>query len=36
MIGHHSHFGENDDFPLWRGPAIKAKPPSSNAHANHM
>ena len=33
MIGHHSHFRENDDLPLWRGPVIKRKLPFSNARA---
>ena len=33
MIGHRSHFRENDDLPLWRGPAVKKKPPFSNARA---
>ena len=23
MIGHHTRFRENDDLPLWRGPAVK-------------
>ena len=32
MIGHHSRFRENDDLPLWRGPAVK-KPPFSNARS---
>ena len=27
MIGHHTRFRENDDLPLWRGPAAKEKPP---------
>ena len=31
MIGHRSRFRENDDLPLWRGPAVKKKPPFSNA-----
>jgi len=25
MIGHHARFRENDDLPLWRGPARKEK-----------
>ena len=33
MIGHSSCFQENDDIPLWRGPAMKKMPPFSNAHA---
>ena len=33
MLGHHSRFPENDDLPLWRGPAIKKKPPYSNVPA---
>ena len=33
MIGHRSRFRENDDLPLWRGPAVKKKPPFSNARA---
>ena len=31
MIGHRSCFRENDNLPLWRGPAVKKKPPFSNA-----
>jgi len=27
MIGHRTRFRENDDLPLWRGPAVKKKPP---------
>ena len=27
MIGHRTRFRENDDLPLWRGPAAKKKPP---------
>ena len=33
MIGHPSRFRENDDLPLWRGPAVKKKPPFCNAPA---
>ena len=33
MIGHRIHFRENDDLPLWRGPAAKKKPPFFNARA---
>ena len=33
MIGHRSHFRENDDLLLWRGPAVKKRPPFSNARA---
>ena len=33
MIGHRSRFPENDDLPPWRGPAVKKKPPFSNARA---
>ena len=33
MIGHHARFRENDDLPLWRGPATKKKPPFFNARA---
>jgi len=33
MIGHRTCFGENDDLPLWRGPAAKKKPPIFNARA---
>ena len=33
MIGHSRRFRENDDLPLWRGPAVKKKPPFSNARA---
>ena len=31
MIGHHTRFRENYDFPLWRGPAVKKKPLLFNA-----
>ena len=33
MIGHRSRFRENDDLFLWRGLAVKKKPPFSNARA---
>ena len=33
MIDHRSCFLENDDLPPWRGPAVKKKPPFSNARA---
>jgi len=33
LIGHHARFRENDDLPLWRGPAAKKKPPFFNARA---
>jgi len=33
MIGHHTRFWENEDLPLWQGPAIKKKPPFFNACA---
>ena len=34
MMGHHAQiFRENDDLPLWRGPAAKKKSPFFNAHA---
>ena len=33
MIGHHTRFQGNDNFPLWRGPAVKEKLPFFNAHA---
>ena len=33
MIGHHVRFRENDDLPLWQGPATKKKPPFCNARA---
>ena len=33
MIGHRTHFQENDNLPHWRGPAAKKKPPISNARA---
>ena len=33
MMGHRSRFRENDDLPLWRGPAVKKKWPFSNARA---
>ena len=33
MIGHHARFRENDDLPLWQGPATKKKPPFCSARA---
>ena len=33
MIGHHARFRENDDLPVWRGPAVKKKPPFFSAPA---
>ena len=27
MIGHHARFRENDDLPVWRGPAAEKKTP---------
>ena len=33
MIGHHTRLRENDDLPLWRGPAPNKKPPFFNALA---
>jgi len=33
MIGHHTSLRENDDLPLWQGPAVKKKPPFFNARA---
>ena len=33
MIGHRTHFRENDDLSLWRGPAVKKKPPIFKACA---
>ena len=33
MIGYHTRFRENDALPLWRGPAVKKKPPFFNTHA---
>ena len=33
MIGHRSRFRENYDLPLWRDPAVKKKPPFSDASA---
>ena len=27
MIGHPTRFRENDDLPLWRGPAVNKQPP---------
>ena len=33
MIGHHALFRENDDLPVWRGPAAKKKPPFFSARA---
>ena len=33
-VGHPTRFRENDDLPLWRGPAVEKKPPFfSKAHA---
>jgi len=33
IIGHHTSLRENDDLPVWRGPAVKKKPPFFNARA---
>jgi len=33
MIGHHTRLRENNDLLLWRGPAVKKKPPFFNARA---
>jgi len=33
MIGHHTPLRENDDLPLWQGPAVKKKPPFFNVRA---
>ena len=33
MIGHPGCFRKNDGLPLWRGTAVKKKPPFSNACA---
>ena len=33
MTGHHARFRENDDLPLWRGPAAKKKSPFFNVRA---
>ena len=33
MIGHHTRLRENDDLPLWWGPAEKKKLPFFNARA---
>ena len=33
MIGHRSRLRENEDLPLWRGSAVKKKPPFSDARA---
>ena len=33
MIGHYIRLRENDDLPLWRGPAVKKKPTLFNARA---
>jgi len=35
MIGHRTRFRENDDLPLWRGPAVKKKPAFFNARTYH-
>jgi len=32
MIGHHPRFRDNDDLPLWRGPAAKKKTPFLIVH----
>jgi len=35
-MGHHTRLRENDDLPLWRGPAVKKKPPFFHcARANY-
>jgi len=31
MTGHHTRLEENDDLPLWRGPAVKKKLPIFDA-----
>ena len=31
MIGYHTRLRKNDDLPLWRGSAVKKKPPFFNA-----
>ena len=33
MIGHHARFRENDDLPVWRGPATEKEPPFFRAPA---
>ena len=33
MRGHRTRFQENDNLPLWRGPALKKKPPFFKARA---
>jgi len=33
MTGHHDRFRENDDLPVWRGPAAKKKLPFFSAPA---
>ena len=33
MIGHHTRLQENDDLPLWRGPAVKNKRHAMHAEA---
>ena len=33
MIGPFTCLRENGDLPLWRGPAVKEKPPFLNARA---
>ena len=33
MIGYRTRLRENDDLPLWRGLAVKKKPPFFNARA---
>ena len=36
MMGHHSRLRESDNLLLWRGPAVKKKPPYFNARALGM
>ena len=33
MIGHHTRFRQNDDSPLWQGPAVKEKAAIFNVRA---
>ena len=36
MIIHHTCLRQNDDFPLWRSPAVKKELPFFNVCADHM
>ena len=36
MTGYRTRFRENDDLPLWRGPAVKKKPPFLNLRDDYL